>query len=146
MKRRRSGTSKRPAFPCQSCGLLCFAYQILLCLIKALILPCSAPSRAYDGRRSVPGARKVLKLRIQEALIKMFTDDPVKWSVVFAILIGGYVASPCRPTKSRPRPRLGAEAGPSQRTETLSPKHLFSEVFRYGWRAIYRCTVEDEEW
>ena len=37
---------------------------------------------------------EVLKLSIQEALIGMFTDDPInwlKWGVVFAILIGGYV-------------------------------------------------------
>ena len=36
---------------------------------------------------------EVLKLSIQEALITMFTDDPVnwlKWAIVFAVLIGGY--------------------------------------------------------
>ena len=35
----------------------------------------------------------MLKLSIQEALITMFTDDPVnwlKWAIVFAVLIGGY--------------------------------------------------------
>ena len=39
----------------------------------------------------MPG--EVLKLSIQEALITMFTDDPInwlKWAVVFAVLIGGY--------------------------------------------------------
>lgn len=33
-------------------------------------------------------------MSIQEALVSMFTDDPrnwVKWGIVFAILIGGYV-------------------------------------------------------
>ena len=32
-------------------------------------------------------------MSIQEALITMFTDDPVnwlKWAIVFAVLIGGY--------------------------------------------------------
>ena len=35
---------------------------------------------------------EVLKLSIQEALITMFTDDPInwfKWAVVFLILICG---------------------------------------------------------
>ena len=39
---------------------------------------------------------EVLKLSIQEALITMFTDDPVnwlKWAVVFAVLIGGYAVA-----------------------------------------------------
>ena len=42
----------------------------------------------------MPG--EVLKLSIQEALVTMFTDDPVnwlKWAVVFAILIGGYAVA-----------------------------------------------------
>lgn len=33
-------------------------------------------------------------MSIQEALLTMFTDDPInwiKWAVVYAILIGGYV-------------------------------------------------------
>ena len=41
----------------------------------------------------MPG--EVLKLSIQEALITMFTDDPVnwlKWAIVFAILIGMVIA------------------------------------------------------
>ena len=43
---------------------------------------------------ALPG--EVLKLSIQEALVTMFTDDPVnwlKWAVVFAILIGGYAVA-----------------------------------------------------
>ena len=35
-------------------------------------------------------------MSIQEALITMFTDDPINWikrAVVFAILIGGYAVA-----------------------------------------------------
>lgn len=35
-------------------------------------------------------------MRIQEALVMMFTSDPVnwlKWAAVFAILIGGYAVA-----------------------------------------------------
>ena len=35
-------------------------------------------------------------MRIQEALVTMFTSDPVnwlKWAVVFAVLIGGYAVA-----------------------------------------------------
>ena len=41
-------------------------------------------------------SRVMLKLSIQEALITMFTDDPINWikrAVVFAILIGGYAVA-----------------------------------------------------
>lgn len=49
------------------------------------------------GTGDVPEiSREVLKLSIQEALITMFTDDPInwiKWAAVFAILIGGYAVA-----------------------------------------------------
>ena len=49
------------------------------------------------GTGDVPEiSRVVLKLSIQEALITMFTDDPINWikrAVVFAILIGGYAVA-----------------------------------------------------
>ena len=49
------------------------------------------------GTGDVPEiSRVMLKLSIQEALITMFTDDPINWikrAVVFAILIGGYAVA-----------------------------------------------------
>jgi len=57
----------------------------------------SAARYRVMGTGDVPEiSREVLKLSIQEALITMFTDDPInwiKWAAVFAILIGGYAVA-----------------------------------------------------
>ncbi len=66
-------------------------------------------------------------MSIQEALITMFTDDPInwlKWAVVFAILIGGYaVAVPLY--KKPPTASAGSGNGISQRAGTTSSKRLW---------------------
>ena len=96
---------------------------------------------------------EVLKLSIQEALITMFTADPVnwlKWAVVFAILIGCYaVAVP--PYKqvshdvSWERKRDIAKSRDHIIKAALLDKHPAGEVSCYKWRAVYRYTVADEE-
>ena len=57
----------------------------------------SAARYRMMGTGDVPEiSRVMLKLSIQEALITMFTDDPINWikrAVVFAILIGGYAVA-----------------------------------------------------
>lgn len=60
----------------------------------------------------MPG--EVLKLSIQEALITMFTDDPInwlKWAVVFAVLIGGYAIAVPLYKKASHGMSWGAETG-----------------------------------
>ena len=99
----------------------------------------------------MPG--EVLKLSIQEALITMFTDDPInwlKWAVVFAVLIGGYaIAVPLYKKVSHgvswERKRDIAKSRDHVMKASLVDKHPSGEVSRYNWRAVYRYTVEGEE-
>ena len=89
---------------------------------------------------------EVLKLSIQEALITMFTDDPInwlKWAVVFAVLIGGYaVAVPLYKKVSHgmswERKRDIAKSRDHIIKASLVDKHPSGEVSRYNWRAVYR--------
>ena len=104
-------------------------------------------------KRSTAIAMEVLKLSIQEALITMFTDDPVnwlKWAIVFAILIGGYaIAVPLYKKVSHgvswERKRDIAKSRNHVIKASLVDKHPSGEVSRYNWRAVYRYTVEGEE-
>ena len=104
-------------------------------------------------KRSTDIAWEVLKLSIQEALITMFTDDPInwlKWAVVFAVLIGGYaVAVPLYKKVSHgmswERKRDIAKSRDHIIKASLVDKHPSGEVSRYNWRAVYRYTVADEE-
>ena len=83
---------------------------------------------------------EVLKLSIQEALITMFTDDPVnwlKWAVVFAVLIGGYaVALPLYKKVSHgaswERKRDIAKSRDHVIKASLADKHPTGEVSRYN--------------
>ena len=92
-------------------------------------------------------------MSIQEALLTMFTDDPInwiKWAVVYAILIGGYViAVPLYKKVSRgvswERKRDVAKSRGHVIKASLMDKHPSGEVSRYNWRAVYRYTVEGEE-
>ena len=92
-------------------------------------------------------------MSIQEALITMFTDDPInwlKWAVVFAILIGGYaIAVPLYKKVSHgmswERKRDIAKSRNHVIKASLVDKHPSGEVSRYNWRAVYRYTVEGEE-
>lgn len=97
--------------------------------------------------------REVRKLSIQEALTTMFTDDPVnwlKWAVVFAILIGGYVLALPLYKKvsygtSWEKKRDIARGRDHVIKASLVDKHPSGEVSRYNWRAAYRYTINGEE-
>ena len=83
-------------------------------------------------------------MSIQEALLTMFTDDPINWikgAVVYAILIGGYViAVPLYKKVSRgvswERKRDIAKSRGHVIKASLMDKHPSGEVSRYNWRAI----------
>ena len=82
-------------------------------------------------------------MSIQEALITMFTDDPVnwlKWAIVFAVLIGGYaIAVPLYKKVSHGVSRDHV-IKPS-----LADKHPSGEVSRYDWHATYHYTIDGKE-
>lgn len=92
-------------------------------------------------------------MSIQEALIGMFTDDPInwlKWGVVFAILIGGYVIAVPLYKKVSYRISLERKREIARKRghiieAILVRRHPVGEVARYNWRATYRCTVQGEE-
>ena len=98
-------------------------------------------------------AGEVLILSIQEALITMFTDDPInwlKWAAVFAVLIGSYaIAVPLYKKVSHSvsweRKRDIAKGRGHVIKASLTDKHPSGEVSRYDWRAVYRCTVDGQE-
>ena len=100
---------------------------------------------------ALPG--EVLKLSIQEALVTMFTDDPINWikrAVVFAILIGGYaVAVPLYKKVSHgvswERKRDIAKSRDHVIEASLTDKHPTGEVSRYNWHAAYHYTINGEE-
>lgn len=99
----------------------------------------------------MPG--EVLKLSIQEALITMFTDDPVnwlKWAIVFAVLIGGYaIAVPLYKKVSHgvswERKRDIAKSRDHVIKASLADKHPSGEVSRYDWHATYHYTIDGKE-
>lgn len=82
-------------------------------------------------------------MSIQEALITMFTDDPInwlKWAIVFAILIGGYaIAVPLYKKVSHgmswERKRDIAKSRGHVIKASLVDKHPSGEISRYNWRA-----------
>ncbi len=134
----------------------CPAHPIKFYNASSKISFCLAERRqiSYDEHRRYTGiAWEVLKLSIQEALITMFTDDPVnwlKWAIVFAVLIGGYaVAVPLYKKVSHgmswERKRDIAKSRDHIIKASLVDKHPSGEVSRYNWRAVYRYTVEGEE-
>ena len=93
------------------------------------------------GTGDVPEiSRVVLKLSIQEALITMFTDDPINWikrAVVFAILIGGYAVAVPLYTKvshgmSRERKRDIVRSRDHVIKASLVDKPSSGEVSRYS--------------
>ena len=92
-------------------------------------------------------------MSIQEAFIGMFTDDPVnwlKWAVVFAVLIGGYVIAVPLYKKvsygvSWERKRDTARSRGHVIKASLVRKHPTGEVSRYNWRAVYRYTMDGGE-
>ena len=92
-------------------------------------------------------------MSIQEALITMFTDDPInwlKWAIVFAVLIGGYaVAVPLYKKVSHgvswERKRDIAKSRDHVIKTALADKHPTGEVSRYDWHATYHYTIDGEE-
>ena len=96
---------------------------------------------------------EVLNLSVQEALVTMFTDDPVnwvKWAVVFAILIGGYfIAVPlCKKVSYRmswERKRDIARSRDHIIKAALVDKSPRGEAANYNWSATYRYPLGGEE-
>ena len=126
----------------------CPAHPIKFYNASSKISFCLAERRqiSYDEHRRYTGiAWEVLKLSIQEALITMFTDDPVnwlKWAVVFAVLIGGYaVAVPLYKKVSHgmswERKRDIAKSRDHVIKAALADKHPTSEVSRDGKERQY---------
>ena len=92
-------------------------------------------------------------MSIREALIHMFTDDPVnwlKWALVFAVLIGGYVvAVPLYGRLSHgmswERKRDIARGKDHVVKAALVKKHPKGEVGKYDWSATYRYEIQGKE-
>lgn len=92
-------------------------------------------------------------MEIKEALVKLFTDDPVnwiKWVVVFFTLIGGYVVA--LPLYQRvsyfiswDRKRDIAKGRGHVIDAVLVKKYPHGEVGKYNWSATYRYTFENKE-
>ena len=89
---------------------------------------------------------------IKEALISLFTDDPlnwIKWGVVFAVLIVGYVIAIPLYKKisyhlSWERKRDIAKSRGHIIKATLTNKHPSGEVAHYNWHAVYHYTFQGE--
>ena len=92
-------------------------------------------------------------MSIREALVGVFTDDPVnwaKWTVVFAILIGGYfIAIPLYKKVSHSvsleRKRDIARSRDHVIKASLVRKHPIGGTGHYNWRGYYRYTLDGEE-
>ncbi len=91
-------------------------------------------------------------MSIREALVGLFTEDPrnwVKWGIVFAVLIGGYVVVIPLYRKiaaglSWERKRDIAKSRNHVIKASLVNRHPSGNVSRYNWRATYRYTVQGE--
>lgn len=92
-------------------------------------------------------------MSIGEALIGVFSDDPInwiKWGIVFTILIGGYFIA--IPLYGKISSRLSWER---KRDIARSRNHVIKAALwkkypdgdpgKYSWRAIYRYEIQEEE-
>ena len=92
-------------------------------------------------------------MSIKEALIGVFSDDPInwlKWGIVFAILIGGYIiAIPLYGKVSSrltwERKRDIARSRDHVIKAALVKKHPKGEVGKYDWSATYHYELQGEE-
>ena len=92
-------------------------------------------------------------MNTKEAFVRLFTDDPInwiKWGLVFAILIGGYILAIPLYRKisyllSIERKRDIAKSKNHIVKATLVKKHPSGDVGHYNWRATYRYTLQGEE-
>ena len=90
---------------------------------------------------------------IKEALTGVFTSDPVnwvKWGLVFAVLIGGYVLAIPLYRKisyhlSWERKREIARSRDHVIKAALVKKHPRGAAGSYSWSAVYRYTLQGEE-
>ena len=92
-------------------------------------------------------------MSIKEALIGVFSDDPInwiKWGIVFAILIGGYIIA--IPLYGKVSSRLSwerkrdiARSKDHVIKAALVKKHPKGEVGKYNWSATYRYEFDGEE-
>ena len=90
---------------------------------------------------------------ITEALTGVFSDDPInwiKWGIVFAILIGGYIIA--IPLYGKVSSRLSwdrkrdiARSKDHVIKAALVKKHPKGEVGKYDWSATYRYKLQSEE-
>ena len=84
-------------------------------------------------------------MSIKEALIGVFSDDPinwVKWGIVFAILFGGYIIAiplygKVSSSLSWDRKRDIARSRDHVIKAALVKKHPKGEVGKYDWSATY---------
>lgn len=92
-------------------------------------------------------------MSIKEALIGVFSDDPInwlKWGIVFAILIGGYIIA--IPLYGKVSSRLSwerkrdiARSRDHVIKAALVKKHPKGEVGKYDWSANYHYELQGEE-
>ena len=92
-------------------------------------------------------------MSIKEALIGVFSDDPInwlKWGIVFAILIGGYIIA--IPLYGKVSSRLSwerkrdiARSRDHVIKAALVKKHPKGEVGKYDWSATYHYELQGEE-
>ena len=113
---------------------------------------CPAETPEYYTVQGKTG-KGVSYMSIREALIHMFTDDPVnwlKWALVFAVLIGGYVVAV--PLYGRLSHGISWER---KQDIARSRNHIIKasivkkwpsgDVGHYNWHATYRYTLQGEE-
>ena len=113
---------------------------------------CPAETPEYYTVQGKTG-KGVSYMSIREALIHMFTDDPVnwlKWALVFAVLIGGYfVAIPLYGRlahgMSWERKRDIARSRNHIIKASIAKKWPSGDVGHYNWHATYRYTLQGEE-
>lgn len=89
-------------------------------------------------------------MSIKEALIGVFSDDPInwlKWGIVFAILIGGYIIA--IPLYGKVSSRLSwerkrdiARSRDHVIKAALVKKHPKGEVGKYDWSATYHYELQ----
>lgn len=92
-------------------------------------------------------------MELKESFLKLFTDDPVnwiKWLVVFAVLVIGYVAAIPLYSKvsyrfSWDRKRDIAKSRGHVIEASLLQKYPSGKIGNYDWHATYLYTIHGEE-
>lgn len=124
----------------------CCNMRIWLQVPETGICPAETPEY-YTGQEKT--GKGVSYMSIREALIHMFTGDPVnwlKWALVFAVLIGGYfVAIPLYGRlahgMSWERKRDIARSRNHIIKASIVKKWPSGDVGHYNWHATYRYAL-----